>query len=389
MKENNLKSNTFPLEYKAAYLEFLRNLTPQTILLSFLLIMYGYIDFTHIDVNFDSIVITVSFYTLIIGFVFAIYSNISVYYNKCFSELDSYSSEQAINAKKYQWYLRPHKTLLAILKERTIAFMFFIFSTIFIYTTIAIVIVMSISMATKMWQETHHNKVNTAPQKEVQRVSPIAPQKAEVSSHATITNTEIKGDTVKIEVINKQVPQTFSRYGALIAIGIPLFVLFVTNLVTLWKIRLESKAAIRNELGMNSIESIKEKLSQFYDPIIALLNTNSEIFNGFGPRTFPEDHFAGEEALHIWSLMVNDVILPNNKEIAKIIKSYSHLMNEDDDFELYLRFMKHAASYDAFRNTPNQLHGDFSYPNDLLPNVITHRNKIVCELQKLQTELQN
>lgn len=389
MKEDNLKSNTFPLEYKAAYLEFLRNLTPQTILLSFLLIMYGHIDFTHIDFNFDSIVIAVSFYTLLIGFVVAIYSNISVYYNKCFSELDSYSSEQVISAKKYQWHLRPYKTLLAILKERTAAFIFFMFSIIFIYTTIAIVIVMSINIATKMWQETHHNKVNAASQKEAQRVSPIAPQKAEGSSHATNTNAEIKDGTVKIEVINKQVPQTFSLYGALIAIGVPLFVLLVTNLVTLSKIRLESKAAIKNELGMNSIERIKEKLSQFYDPIIALLNTNSEIFNGFGPRTFPEEHFAGEEALHIWSLMVNDVILPNNKEVTKIIKSYSHLMNDDDNFELYLRFVKHAASYDAFRNTPNQLHGDFSYPTDLLPNVVTHRKKIVCEMQKLQTELQN
>jgi len=92
--------------------------------------------------------------------------------------------------------------------------------------------------------------------------------------------------------------------------------------------------------------------------------------------------------LHIWSLMVTEVILPNNKEITNIIKSYSHLMNEDDDFELYLRFMKHAASYDAFRNTPNQLHGDFAYPTDLLPNVIHHRKKIVGEMQRLQKELQ-
>lgn len=211
-------------------------------------------------------------------------------------------------------------------------------------------------------------------------------QKAGGTIHTA--NAVIKDGILKVEVINKQTPQTFSLYGALIAIGIPLLVLLVTNLVTLWKIRLESKASIKNELGMDSIGKIKEQLSQFYDPIIALLNTNSEIFNGFGPRTFPEDHFAGEEALHIWSLMVNDVILPNNKEITKIIKSYSHLMDKDDDFDLYLRFMKHAASYDAFRNTPNQLHGDFAYPSDLLPNVIKHRKKIVSEMLKLQNELQ-
>lgn len=213
------------------------------------------------------------------------------------------------------------------------------------------------------------------------------PPKAEGIISAASTNAEVKDGTVKIEVINRQTQQTVSLYGALIAIGVPLLVLLVTNLVTLWKIRLESKAAIKGELGMNSIERIKEQLSLFYDPIIALLYTNSEIFNGFGPRTFPEDHFAGEEALHIWSLMVNDVVLPNNKEVTKTIKSYSHLMSENDDFELYLRFMKHAASYDAFRNTPNQLHGDFAYPTDLLPNVKKHRNNIVRELQKLQLEL--
>ena len=202
-----------------------------------------------------------------------------------------------------------------------------------------------------------------------------------------VTSAYVKNGTLNVEVTSRSAPQAFSSFGVLVGICVPLLVLLVTNLVTLWKIRLEAKAAIRNQLSMDSISTLKEQLCSFYDPILALLNTNSEIFNGFGPRTFPQEHFAMEEASHIWSLMVDDVILPNNKEVVKIIKSYSHLMHSEDHFDLYLRYMKHAASYDAFRNTPNQLHGDFSYPADFLPNVREYRQRILGELQKLQREL--
>jgi hypothetical protein len=79
------------------------------------------------------------------------------------------------------------------------------------------------------------------------------PRKVVVNAYSTNTHAVKNDGILKIEVINKQVPPNYSLYGALVAIGIPLLVLLVTNFVTLFKIRLESKAAIRNELGMDSI----------------------------------------------------------------------------------------------------------------------------------------
>jgi hypothetical protein len=198
----------------------------------------------------------------------------------------------------------------------------------------------------------------------------------------------LKDDRIIIEVANNKKQDDTSTYGTIVAIGIPLFILFVTNIVTLYKIRAESKAAIKNELSMNIINIKKQQLSQFYDPIIALLNTNSEIFSSFGPHTFPEDPYLGEEALHIWDILVDKVILPNNTEIVTIIKKSSHLMSEEDNFELYLNFMKHALSYEAFRDTPNQLHANFSYPKDFYPNVKKYRNNVLDELRKFETKIE-
>jgi hypothetical protein len=217
-----------------------------------------------------------------------------------------------------------------------------------------------------------------------QKTSP--PEPFEGAPSATTTE-KMKDGIVRIEVVNKQGQQVFTPYGALIAIGIPLLVLLVTNIVTLGKIRIESKSAIKNQLKVKYIDGLKERLSLFYDKIIAMLHTNSEIFNTFGPKTFPNDNHAGEEAAHIWSLMVNNIILKNNKEIVNIIKTNSHLIHDDDDFKLYLQYITHAESYDAFRNTPNQLHGNFAYPVDFLPNVRKYREKTLAELQKLQKEL--
>lgn len=193
-------------------------------------------------------------------------------------------------------------------------------------------------------------------------------------------------ETIKIEIAdpigNNRVWFTYAT-----AIAIPLIVLLVSNFVTLFKIRIESKAAIKNELKMNAISIKRDQLSLLYDPLIALTNTNSSVFKSFGPRTFPEDMHKGEEAKHIWDKLVSSVILPNNEEIVKTIKSYSHLMNPEDDFDLYLNFMKHAASYEAFRQTPNEIHNGFSYPSEFLPNVKKHRETILTELRALENQI--
>ena len=208
------------------------------------------------------------------------------------------------------------------------------------------------------------------------------------STTSKAADERLKDDRIIIEVANDKNKDDISTYGAIVAIGIPLFILFITNIVTLYKIRAESKAAIKNELSMNIIKMRKQQLSQFYDPIIALLNTNSEIFSSFGPLTFPKDPYLGEEALHIWDILVNKVILPNNAEIVSIIKKSSHLMSEEDNFELYLNFMKHALSYDAFRDTPNQVHANFSYPEDFHPNVKKYRNNVLDELRKFEKKIE-
>ena len=115
--------------------------------------------------------------------------------------------------------------------------------------------------------------------------------------------------------------------------------------------------------------------------------TSVNHISAFGPRTFPEDPHSGEEALHIWNILVDRVILPNNNEIVTIIKKNTHLMAPSDNFKLYLNFMKHAVSYDAFRDTANELHGNFGYPIEFLPNVKKCRDIVLDELRAIEIKL--
>ena len=228
------------------------------------------------------------------------------------------------------------------------------------------------------------------PKSEKQELISIKKEKEYIEERGTKTKVVKISPTdnvVKIVVTTEKKNHEIMSYEVAVAIGIPLIILFVTNIVTLFKIRAESKAAIRNELSMNHIKLKKDQLSLFYDPIIALLNTNSEVFSAFGPKTFPEDPHLGEEALHIWDILVNTVILPNNNEIVTIIKKNTHLLSSEDNFEIYLRFMKHAVSYEAFRDTPNELHGNFRYPKEILPNVKKYRGKVLNDLRAIEMKL--
>ena len=64
-----------------------------------------------------------------------------------------------------------------------------------------------------------------------------------------------------------------------VAVVIPLLILLISNIVVLIKIRLDSNESIRKELTLVAIGSLKERLEKFYNPLVALLDVNTRIFN--------------------------------------------------------------------------------------------------------------
>ncbi len=168
---------------------------------------------------------------------------------------------------------------------------------------------------------------------------------------------------------------------------IALIVLFVTNLIVLLKIRIESKEALKRDFTLSSIKLDKERLEYFYDPIFTTLSTNEDIFTNFGPKSFPENDDLRNEASIIWNEMVKNIILPNNKVISDTITAKSHLILNTDSIDNYLNFLKHSQSYAHFIQHPNSVHKNYKYDTTFKSKVQYQRDLIVNELNELEKTL--
>jgi hypothetical protein len=168
---------------------------------------------------------------------------------------------------------------------------------------------------------------------------------------------------------------------------VSLIVLFITNLVTLWKIRLDSKSAIKRELTLQEIKRKKDMLDSFYNPIFYLLKLNGELFESLGPQSFPEEHHAREEAVLVWDKVVENAIIPNNRKICDIINKFCHLMDSQDSLENYFDFVKHAESYEVFRKDPNQIHMKFKYPISFFDAVKKSRSRVMNSLSYIEKDV--
>lgn len=209
-------------------------------------------------------------------------------------------------------------------------------------------------------------------------------------SSALKISTNVKMDTIyvkNVENYNYSESKNDGFVKAFLPSIIALFVLFVTNLVVLVKIRIESKETLKREITIASIKFDNTRLEDFYDPIFTTLSTNEGIFESFGPRSFPDNDDLRNEASIIWNKMVENIILPNNQFISEIITKKSHLINETDQLEKYLDFLKHAKSYEHFIKYPNSIHKGFKYNPDFKESVSTNRQVLVDRINELKQNL--
>ncbi|AXT40155.1 hypothetical protein D1814_16445 [Alteromonas sp. BL110] len=124
---------------KEAYLSFIRNLTPQILLFSFVYITGRQLDFTKIDLN--NIMPTALFYTLLLSLCLAVYCNCSIFLNALYPNknkwVDSYIKKaKAIkNSKLYVFYF----LVLAVVRKRYIACIELFLVMFFLQITVAAV----------------------------------------------------------------------------------------------------------------------------------------------------------------------------------------------------------------------------------------------------------
>lgn len=137
------------------YLNYLRNLTPQILIFSIVILAGRKLDFTRFD--FNNFEVTLLFFILLGSFMLAAYANSTTFYERCFSELKEWIAEldASLKAQNITRFQRFHLKIKAVWHERFIELSEAIIVLWFIPITFAIVIGMSIHSALSILKITH------------------------------------------------------------------------------------------------------------------------------------------------------------------------------------------------------------------------------------------
>jgi hypothetical protein len=126
-------------------------------------------------------------------------------------------------------------------------------------------------------------------------------------------------------------------------------------------------------------------LNDFYNPLLALLEINGEIFAKTGPRTFPDEYHEREAAALIWKEMKKK-LLENNREIELILKAKTHLIYKSDTLDAYKALLIHVAMYETFQTIETDRYAGFQFPQEVKAHIIGKRSLLLGELHALSGE---
>src|SRR5689334_1599580 len=121
--------------------------------------------------------------------------------------------------------------------------------------------------------------------------------------------------------------------------------LLCTNVIALWNISRQAQATLKLQLKLKRIELLSQQLSEFYNPLFALILINQRAFTAVGPQSFPEDPINREAAGEVWNQIKTNLILPNNQRIQEILRTKTHLLVPGDTLAAYIALQNHIAMY--------------------------------------------
>jgi hypothetical protein len=162
--------------------------------------------------------------------------------------------------------------------------------------------------------------------------------------------------------------------------------LLFTNVIALWNISRQAQATLKLQLKLKRIEILSQQLSEFYNPLFALILINQRAFTAVGPKSFPEDPVSREAAGEVWSQIKTNLILPNNQRIQEILQTKTHLLVPGDTLAAYIALLNHIAMYAVLQERPTEIYAKFQFPKGILSHVEQVREKLVEELNALKQE---
>lgn len=148
--------------------------------------------------------------------------------------------------------------------------------------------------------------------------------------------------------------------------------LIITNAVSVLIVYLQSAKSFNAVLRQRKIELLSAALNEFYNPLLALIDINGEIFAKTGPPSFPRDEPGRSAAGLIWR-ETKKKILANNADIERILRTKSHLLQGMDTFEAYHQLLVHVAMYETFQSVPTDLYKSFFFPPNIREHIVGQR----------------
>lgn len=140
------------------FLEFLRNLTPQVILLSIAMLLGARLDFSRFDIN--NIGMTFLFFAMLFSFLLAFYANSTLLYENCFGDLKKWVDDlgESLTKREVKGWRRFYMKLTALFRERLVEVLEMLAVLFFLQVAFAVVVSMSIHSASDIWYSNYRHE---------------------------------------------------------------------------------------------------------------------------------------------------------------------------------------------------------------------------------------
>jgi hypothetical protein len=152
--------------------------------------------------------------------------------------------------------------------------------------------------------------------------------------------------------------------------------LIITNAVSVWIVYMQAARSFNAVLRQRKIELLSAALSEFYNPLLALIDINGEIFAKTGPPSFPRDEPGRSAAGLVWK-ETKKKILANNVDVERILRTKSHLLQGADTLEAYHPLLVHVAMYETFQAVATDLYKAFFFPSGIRDHIVQQRSAVL------------
>ncbi|TXI87189.1 MAG: hypothetical protein E6Q40_05360 [Cupriavidus sp.] len=154
--------------------------------------------------------------------------------------------------------------------------------------------------------------------------------------------------------------------------------LAITNAIALYVVHLQATKTFRAALRQRKIDQLAASLQQFYNPLLALIDINGEIFAKTSMKSWPEDEAGREAASLIWN-ETKKKVLANNAMIETILRTKTHHLAETDSLDTYHPLLIHVAMWETFQTVQTEIYKKFMFPAEIREHIVAQRSNVLSD----------